>query len=124
MNNLIRLLSDRIESLAERITIDVKEKTPAYFQSFKSIVNKPFLENDSKNSIKIHSDLNEESKFKDNGFNEKFSDLCYSLLLNENNNKCGTSNQCFQFFTDQSASDYYLTHQLIYFMLVKHVSLK
>lgn len=123
--NLIKLLNDRIQLLAEKITKQVEHQTPIYYANFKDIILKPFLvDDDSTSRIQLRSNLSHktpdtlENMF---SFNERFSDSCYAILLNEST-RCGTTTQCLQFFTEKSAAGYYLNHQLIYFLLAKHVN--
>jgi hypothetical protein len=122
INKIINLFNDRIQSLAEKITKQVEETAPNYYKNFKILINKPFLQHDSDYRVEVHFKSSRLLHFKNTNFDENFSDSCYSLLLNDNNiKKCSTNNDCLEFFTRKTASGYYLTHQLLYFMIAQDV---
>jgi hypothetical protein len=58
---------------------------------------------------------------------EDFSDICYELLLGTRENQfkkietCSTNADCFSYYTACNTSKYYLTHQLLFFIISKQV---
>lgn len=122
--DLIDIMNRRLDKLAALVQKAVEEDSPGYASSFNVLIQKPFL---IKGSEKIR-DLKEArvGRFLDpnmliTSFDEPFSDSCYSLMI-DSSTKCQTSNDCFKFFTEDRASDYYLTHQLLYFIIADYVS--
>ena len=129
-NNLVENLAIRLRNLANKIYNNVNQESPQYAGDFDLMINKPFVINDStdENPKFINKHLKrpvvEASVENDliTSFNEPFSDKCYSLLMRDNQaNSCATSDECFDFFTESKASEYYLTHQLLYFLIADHI---
>jgi hypothetical protein len=96
--------------LASRVIKNVKESTPEYYEKFSYLVATPFTFKDLKPLINegiFYSNSNDLSQFENSSFNEEFSDECYSLLIgsdNENNEKCKSTDECLEYYLEESAS--------------------
>ena len=99
-----------------------------YFEKFAPIVTKMYrLER--KENLKLNfKNFIEEEEFKYSQLNEESSDVCYELLLGTKMNRfnktetCSTNNDCLSYYTATNASRYYLTHQLLFFIIAKQVN--
>ena len=116
---------DRLTLLTDTAIEQVEKDDPYYFEQFKFLIDKPFVFQMSK-ARGLSKDFYEEPTFKKN-FDESFSDRCYSMLLgtvpNEDGQKemCSTTVKCLEYYTIPNTSGYFLTHQLLFFIMSKHV---
>lgn len=121
----IDILTERLTLLSNIVTRNVKKQIPKYYENFKLIVNTPFIFNNDNNAFKSHT-LKLKKYYNDTNlitqFKERFSDSCLSLLMKNNEEKkCVTDDSCFEYFLQENASEYFLTHQLLYFMIAEHI---
>jgi hypothetical protein len=122
---LLKELNQRLKKLSQKVTTSVQDKTPDYLKQFHYLVDKPFVFNRKEENSKKMINLNIElliSKLVNNkisDFNEAFSDKCYEMLMNAE--QCQTNDDCLEYFTNSQSSSYFLTHQLLYFMIADHV---
>ncbi len=124
LQKLVDVFAQRLGKLAKNVLKQVIDETPEYSYNFRVLIDQPFLirkqDNDTihlRDSYKLDSDL-------EDNFDEVFSDECYSMLLSEdaiNEKRCQTSLKCLEFYTKPNASGYYLTHQLLFFLIADHV---
>jgi len=124
----IHTLVNRISSLAERVTDSVKALTPEYYKQFQLLINRPYIIEDSQIiSLFSQKESNHNGSVKNlvTRFDENFSDKCLDLMMKQdiytNSSSCTTDPQCFEYFLQENASEYYLTHQLLYFLVAQHV---
>ena len=141
------ILKERLYLLADKVAELVRVQTPDYYRDFELLINQPFLlQPPDRQSRFIFSQQFTKTSSKNSQLDEKFSDACYSLLMRNNSIKaCATNDACIQFFLQPDASgnfkeftfisrqnlilywpfkEYYLTHQLLYFMIAERVSCK
>ena len=125
MRWICKNLLDRLTLLTDTAIEQVEKDDPHYFEQFKFLIDKPFVFKMSKDHV-LNENFYEEPTFKKN-FDEQFSDRCYSMLLgtvpNEDGKKeiCSTSDKCLEYYTIPNTSGYFLTHQLLFFIMSKHV---
>jgi hypothetical protein len=124
-HDLVHAIYERLLNLNKKVFESVQIETPVYAQNFDILIRNAFLLNTKKNKNDKWRKLKSSrfiSKYKPfdllTDFNEPFSDGCYSILLERNQ----TNSECFEFFTEEKASGYYLTHQLLYFLIADHVN--
>jgi len=79
-------------------------------------------------SLKLNfSSYIEKEEYLYSQLDENFSDICYELLLGTRENQfkkienCSTNADCFSYYTTSNTSKYYLTHQLLFFIISKQV---
>ncbi len=131
LRTTLHSLTKRLSSLADRVTASVKTLTPVYYDQFQLLINRPYIIEDVQVSLLIPN----QQKLDDSSpgtnlaksFDENFSDKCLDLLMKQDvqtgNSSCTTDPQCFEYFLQENASEYFLTHQLLYFIVAQHVSL-
>jgi hypothetical protein len=120
---IIKGLLNRLNALTNIALKHVQIDDKIYYDQFKYLIERPFNFN-VKNNIPLNeSYYKQELKLKKlNNFNEKFSDSCYTLLLESfSNEDCKTDDKCLDYYTLPNTSGYFLTHQLLYFIMAKHV---
>ena len=89
---------------------NAKAASPDYFQMFKNLIDEPFLSKESNRNkpivdrLMLRSSANNDATLKSTDFNEPFSDECYSMLLGKNHQICDFNKECFEFYSEPSAS--------------------
>lgn len=95
----------RLRILSTKIYDNVLINEPTYSKKFEMLIAKPFLE--EKQILKIgefdYQMLSKEEFIKEAqlNFNESFSDMCYSLILEKH---CQISIDCLNFFIEPQSS--------------------
>jgi hypothetical protein len=123
---IVDIFAQRLGKLARDIYKQVINETPEYSSNFQVLIGQPFLirKYDKEAFYLLDSNKFKKSSDLEDNFDEAFSDNCYSLLLSEdsiNQKRCQTSLKCLEFYTQPKASGYYLTHQLLFFLIADHV---
>ena len=119
-------LLQRANTLAKSVAESVKLSNPTYFDQFKRLINTPFeldpnLELDSSRLSFSDTISSDESIIDSQHFDEQFSDSCLvGLMEKSSSSSCQVSDECLEFFAQPDATGYYLTHQLLYFMIAEH----
>ncbi|CAF1075708.1 unnamed protein product [Brachionus calyciflorus] len=119
LNLTLTSLTMRLSTLSKKIYDNLSRLPVDYVSNFELLINKPFIP-----KLKIRNGLSRNKIFfiekfyksQNQEFNEKFSDLCYSNILKKKN----VDFQCLDYFTIDSASGYYLTHQLLFFIIADY----
>jgi hypothetical protein len=121
-NNYIHSLSIQIERIANKSLIQLAEKSSFYLHRFALITNKPFLiEYESRKINKKYLETGDRRS----DFDENESDNCFAELLGStdrpNATKCFITQSCWLLMTSPMATDYRLTHQLLWFLVAKNI---
>ena len=118
-------LYSRVETLADMVYKSVIKISPEYAGSFNVLIGKPFLKTTNDTSSFRRLNLNYLNKLKEKkleeSFNEQFSDECYSIML-DNLDICKTNDECLAYYTNPAASGYFLTHQVLFYLISDGVS--
>lgn len=118
----ISILNKRFSKLADTVTALVQNEAGSYFTDFQLLINRPYLFDNFRNLKHLNLNISYNGDDLDTEFNEDFSDKCLSLLMKNNNHKdCQTDSQCFDYFMQENSSEYFLTHQLLYFIIAEHI---
>ena len=85
---------------------------------------------ESQKSLKLNfNNYIEKEEYLNSQLDEDYSDMCYELLLGTTKNQfnkvetCSTNSDCLSYYTVNNTSKYYLTHQLLFFIIAKQVIL-
>lgn len=121
-NNHIQSLAMQIERIANISLTQLTKQSFSYLHRFALIANQPFLmEYDRR---KLNNDYLDHVDRVSN-FDEDESDACFAELLGSidrpNAKKCFVSQSCWSMMTSSSATDYRLTHQLLWFLVAKNI---
>ena len=112
-NNVMDNLSNiykRLKTLGKNVFDNVIKQTPEYAKNFEILIGKPFSKSTQYQKYKrLDFELLDQIKTQelDTSFNEQLSDNCYSILLNNYNDKennCQTNAQCLEYYTQPNAS--------------------
>lgn len=121
-NNYIQSLAMQIERLANISLTELTKQSFTYLHRFALIANQPFLM--EYNQRKINEQFLDHGERVSN-FDEDESDACFAELLGSidrpNAQKCFVSQSCWSMMTSPSATDYRLTHQLLWFLVSKNI---
>lgn len=122
---IVKGLTNRLNALTNIALKQVQIDDKMYYDQFKYLIERPFdfhVNNDIPLNVTYYKQ--ELNLKKLNNFNEKFSDSCYTLLLQSfSNGDCKTDDKCLNYYTLPNTSGYFLTHQLLYFIMAKHVTI-
>ena len=103
----IKVLKKRIHTLTESIINSVKKQSVSYFNEFKPLIDKPYLQEPILRNHKNNFNVSNNATVKNLSFNEKLSDHCLSLLMNsepEHYGKCVTSTLCFNIILQEDSA--------------------
>lgn len=120
----MRSLLKRVDQLASSVANSIKLTNSAYFDQFRPLISQQFelnIDLDSPTLVSLDESIEDHqttSKIDSQHFDEEFSDSCLVNLMESST--CATSDPCLQFFAQPDATGYYLTHQLLYFMIAEH----
>jgi hypothetical protein len=122
-----------LSALGKKAYQTVKIQDPEYTSEFDLLVRRPYISEFKKETSILEDFARSSSQARhkmanddlETSFNEKFSDSCYSSLLVDDDNKsgkrCNLDPNCIEYYTDKRASGYFLTHQLLFLMIVEKV---
>lgn len=104
----------------------VESEDSDYYERFLATIDKPYIQ-------PYEPAYFDEKPVKvgfNNGYDEEKGDTCYARMLGtyvENGRKlprCNITHDCLDYMTTEETSDYFITHQLLYFIMVEHVGCK
>lgn len=112
----IQSFNHRISYLAKKVHENLVYLSVEYIHKFNRLVERPFVSKTKIDTGLLDDHLLKINFKKNDTFNEKLSDLCYSQLINGNYGDL-IEPLCFEFFTTDGTSGYSLTHQLLFFVI-------
>ncbi|ESO95304.1 hypothetical protein LOTGIDRAFT_160424 [Lottia gigantea] len=120
---LFRLLSV-VAKTGENAMPYIKEDDPEYFERFRSVIDKPYML-----EYKPHhfENLDDVKLGTETQYDEEFGDMCYARLMGSYASqvpKCNVTDECWDFMTQENTRAYFITHQLLYFILSQHLGCK
>jgi hypothetical protein len=128
--SLIKKFSQRIHLLTETAIEQTKSDNSIYFEKFAPLVSKMFSIESKEETLKLNFDnFLQQEEYESSELDEESSDICYELLLGTKENQfnkfetCSTNDDCLGYYTVNNTSKYYLTHQLLFFIISKQVKL-
>lgn len=128
LKQIIESVRRRISQLAEKAYRVTKTSEPKYAKRFDFLISRPYLSRFTK-EVSLQTVNDYKSKMSqnqvnlgDSNYDEPFGDSCYQGLL-QAKNKCALESKCYEYFADRKASNYYLTHQLVFLIIATDVGI-
>ncbi|KAL4223432.1 hypothetical protein ACF0H5_016903 [Mactra antiquata] len=119
-------LEERLDRAANAALPYVETEDPDYYERFLATIDQPYITTYEPSSFEgVKATVGNNANYgEDNG------DACYARILGtykENGRflpKCNITSDCFDYMRQTGTSRYFITHQLLYFILLEHVGCK
>ncbi|XP_053375176.1 UPF0764 protein C16orf89 homolog isoform X2 [Mercenaria mercenaria] len=119
-------LEKELDKAANSALPYVESEDSDYYERFLATIDKPYVLPYKPTSFeKVRPLVGYNSHY-----NEEKGDSCYARMLGtyvENGRtlaRCNITHDCLDYMTTDETSDYFITHQLLYFIMVEHVGCK
>ncbi|KAK3598322.1 hypothetical protein CHS0354_029232, partial [Potamilus streckersoni] len=121
---LLKNMVSKLEDTCSKALPYVEQIDAKYFKRFEDVIAKPYIL--PYNPTMLHPLPGFHVGFKTD-YDEERGDACYSRIMGtflEGNNpvpKCNITEDCLAYMTQNNTAQYFITHQLLYFITVEHV---
>lgn len=119
----IKQLDKKLDVAANAALPYLQDADPAYYERFLGTINKPYMT------------PYEPQEFTEepgpigylSSYDEERGDACYSRMLGTFHEggrilpSCNITHQCWDFMTTEGSTDYFITHQLLYLIIIDHM---
>ncbi|KAL3857481.1 hypothetical protein ACJMK2_012149 [Sinanodonta woodiana] len=124
LNELLKNMVSRLEDTCSKALPYVEQSDSKYFKRFEYVVAEPYILPYKRTML--HPPPGFHIGFKTD-YDEERGDACYSRIMGtflEGNNpvpKCNITDDCLAYMTQNDTAQYFITHQLLYFITVEHM---